>query len=467
MTSAWRTPPSSMIRSRSASSHRATVSASSVPASSSPPSASNARPTWWCTSKTSNVIVGARRSVPGGAVDDVPQRLPAREPAEVVGEELQELLRVAVLRCRRVGRDPDPGSVPQGVVGGKRLLPGDVEDRPAEVTRSQRGDQRRFVDERPAADVAEQRTGLHRRERGLVEEVLGLLGPRRADDHRVAAGEHVVQIGGAAELVDRRVLLTGLVAPARPDGRHAEGAGAERDLRADRAQPDDPQGEPFDQGAEARLPVARALLLVDLVEPLPDREQPPQRELRDRRGRDTGGIGDHAPLRELHAVEMVDPGPDRLHPAQTGRELADVLREIERERRLRARPHRALGVAELVGAVREVMTETPEVRLGDDLQGREPVPHRPEERVVDVPRVGDDDAHARTSLSTPGAWMGASVDVRYSGASGVSTNQPVGHIVRISTKEKPSPASWVSSARRTIFLVRATLPALFTAPRAT
>ena len=44
------------------------------------------------------------------------------------------------------------------------------------------------------------------------------------------------------------------------------------------------------------------------------------------------------------------------------------------------------------------MTETAEVRLGDDLQGREPVPQRPEERVVDVPRVGDDDGLTRRDV---------------------------------------------------------------------
>ena len=46
-------------------------------------------------------------------------------------------------------------------------------------------------------------------------------------------------------------------------------------------------------------------------------------------------------------------------------------------------------------------------------------------------------------------------------------NQPVGHMVRISTKENPAPARWVSRARSSIFLVRATLPAVLTAPRAT
>jgi hypothetical protein len=46
-------------------------------------------------------------------------------------------------------------------------------------------------------------------------------------------------------------------------------------------------------------------------------------------------------------------------------------------------------------------------------------------------------------------------------------NQPVGHMVRISTIEKPAPASCVSSARLIIVRVRFTLTAELTAPRAT
>jgi hypothetical protein len=46
-------------------------------------------------------------------------------------------------------------------------------------------------------------------------------------------------------------------------------------------------------------------------------------------------------------------------------------------------------------------------------------------------------------------------------------NHPVGHMVRISTKEKPRPSSWVSRALRTIFFVLAAAPALCTDPRAT
>ena len=42
-------------------------------------------------------------------------------------------------------------------------------------------------------------------------------------------------------------------------------------------------------------------------------------------------------------------------------------------------------------------------------------------------------------------------------------NQPVGHMVRISTNEKPAPARWVSSARNSALRVRATVPAEFTA----
>ena len=46
-------------------------------------------------------------------------------------------------------------------------------------------------------------------------------------------------------------------------------------------------------------------------------------------------------------------------------------------------------------------------------------------------------------------------------------NQPVGHMVRTSTKLKPALAIWVSKARVKNFLVWAMDPALLTAPRAT
>ena len=48
----------------------------------------------------------------------------------------------------------------------------------------------------------------------------------------------------------------------------------------------------------------------------------------------------------------------------------------------------------------------------------------------------------------------------------MGTNQPVGHIVRISTNEKPSPASCVSKARRSMFFVFTTAAASCTEPRA-
>jgi len=154
-------------------------------------------------------------------------------------------------------------------------------------------------------------------------------------------------------------------------------------------------------------------VLVDLVEALPHREEPSEGELGDGGGRDTGRVRDHAVVGEIGAHEVVDPRTDRLHPAQVRRERADVGGQVERERGLGPRPDRAVLVGELVGRAGHVVAELPEIRLGDDLDVGEVVAQRCEERVVGVPGIGDDDRrHARTSFSTPGAWTGASVDVR-------------------------------------------------------
>ena len=99
------------------------------------------------------------------------------------------------------------------------------------------------------------------------------------------------------------------------------------------------EGEPFDQGAERGFQSCSRCCSSISSNRFHTASNRPDRELGDRRGRDTGGVGDHDRLGKLARVEVVDPGADRLHPAQTGREFADVLREVERERRLGARPH--------------------------------------------------------------------------------------------------------------------------------
>ena len=68
--------------------------------------------------------------------------------------------------------------------------------------------------------------------------------------------------------------------------------------------------------------------------------------------------------------------------------------------------------------------------------------------------------------SSPVAWTAPSTESRYEGPSAVGTNQPVGHMVRISTNEKPRPSSCASQARRSIFFVRVMAAASWTEPRA-
>src|SRR5262249_60585514 len=81
---------------------------------------------------------------------------------------------------------------------------------------------------------------------------------------------------------------------------------------------------------------------------------------------------------------------------------------------------------------------------------------------------GENPAHgAPASLSSPIPNLEIMASSRYCGPSGVGTNQPVGHMVSTSTKVNPAPRTCSSSARRTMRLVRATMPAVLTAPRAT
>src|SRR5439155_23465167 len=70
-------------------------------------------------------------------------------------------------------------------------------------------------------------------------------------------------------------------------------------------------------------------------------------------------------------------------------------------------------------------------------------------------------------LSSPRGKTGRRVSWTYWGPSQGSMNQPEGHMVMISTREKPWPASWVSKARRSMRLVRPMATGLWTEPRAT
>jgi hypothetical protein len=66
----------------------------------------------------------------------------------------------------------------------------------------------RFVDQRAARDVDEDRTRRHGRERGRVEEVLVVVGAGRGEHDDVAAREHLVQLIGTEQLVDERIGCT-------------------------------------------------------------------------------------------------------------------------------------------------------------------------------------------------------------------------------------------------------------------
>jgi hypothetical protein len=270
-------------------------------------------------------------------------------------------------------------------------MAGHVEDRGAELAGLQRLDEGFLVDERTAADVAEDGPGLHGRERGRVEEVLGVGGGRNTRHHRVAPPEHRVEVGGAGQLVDCFVLLSRRVAPPGGEHGHAERPSPHGDGGADGAQSDDAQDCALGGAADFRRPAPFALELLDLGKPLPHGEDPRQRELGDGNRCDARSIRDHAVKREAGIVEVIDAGADRLDPAEVRSEARGVGGNIERERDIGARPDRAPIVGELVALVLGEVAEAAQVGHDDELGVGEAFAKLYEQRVVGDHRVGDDD----------------------------------------------------------------------------
>ena len=213
-------------------------------------------------------------SVSGGAVDDVAQLLAAGVAAEVVGEQREQLVGVAVLRRGAVRRDVDVRRVPQRVVGRERLLAGDVEDRAAEVARLRAPRSAR------GSSTSEPRPTLQNSAPGFIAanaaasnrfSVSG--GTRRARRRPRRSGR--ARRGGRRRRAARRprgASCPVLVAAAGADGGHAERAGAHRDLGADGAQTDDRRASAPRRGARTSASTRRARCASSmLVEALPHR----------------------------------------------------------------------------------------------------------------------------------------------------------------------------------------------------
>ena len=190
--------------------------------------------------------------------------------------------------------------------------------------------ERGLVDDRAAADVDEHGAGLDGGERVGVEQAAGGVGQRQRDDDAVGAGHQRGQLVRRVELVDVRGLARG-VALDRQHA-HAERLREPRGLGPDLAEADDQQRAvaQLADGLLARRPVALALVGEQLRQVLGEREQPEQRELRQR-------PGVHAARRRHdHVLELAGGEAQRvaqllagagvagLHPAQRGRAADDV-----------------------------------------------------------------------------------------------------------------------------------------------
>ena len=119
-----------------------------------------------------------------------PERLSAREAADVLDEELRGAHVVARGGARGVRRHDHGREPPERALGGKRLDLEDVERGARKAALGERRDQCRLVDERPAADVHDARAPRQEREPARVEDAIRL-GRQRERDDEPARGREV------------------------------------------------------------------------------------------------------------------------------------------------------------------------------------------------------------------------------------------------------------------------------------
>ena len=270
------------------------------------------------------------------------------------------------------------GADQSGSSAGSGSSPRHVEERGAEVARLQRRDQRGLVDQRAPTDVAEQRARLHRRERGGVEQALGLGGSRaRSTTTASQRAEHVVEVGGAAQLVDRGVVLAFLVAAAGADQVHAERARPVTATAVPMApSPMTPSVSPSTVRPNLGFHVVSRLL-----------------RRRSRAGASTPTAAGSSRTRRSGAAatpaalvmvtssgspascEVVDAGADGLHPAQVRRRRSATGAGRSRASRTSARAHTArVSSVSSSSCVGQVVGEAAEVRLRHDLELGEALP---------------------------------------------------------------------------------------------
>ena len=215
----------------------------------------------------------------------------------------------------------DPGLAPakrvdQGLTRGGRLLRQDVEPGAADPALAQRALQRRKIDQAAACRVDQERAGLERRERCLVQQVSGLLGERAVQAERVRLRQQRRQIGRTPQ-PDPELGAIRQIRVVERDV-HVQRTGPARRGGADPAEPDDAEAgaaQPPDQRRARPVPAAMGIG----QEPLLVRDQA-ARQAQQQRDRVIGDLGRAvvrhvahrdaagAARREIDLV-VADPGP--------------------------------------------------------------------------------------------------------------------------------------------------------------
>src|SRR4051812_30997073 len=92
-------------------------------------------------------------SIAGRAVDNVPKRHAALEAAQIIGEQIDNLVPVSRSKAGRMRGNHDVRQRPERTLRLERLAIEDVEHRAANLTSAERGNQCRGIDDLAAGDI--------------------------------------------------------------------------------------------------------------------------------------------------------------------------------------------------------------------------------------------------------------------------------------------------------------------------
>ena len=242
-----------------------------------------------------------------------------------------------------------------GVPGGEGLLVEDVQRRAGEAAVTERVHQRGLVDQRAARGVHQERRGLHEGEALASQVALGVGAQPKMEAHDVGLPEERLD-GDVARAGRGRAPRVGPVGGGQePD---AERPQELRDPAADRAEPDEAHGAPFQLDELSPGPLASPRVTVHRRDAAGDGQHEPDgvlgdrvgvhsRRVRDRHparpaGRQVDVVGARAPDRD--EAQLGARGQDRIGEARMGTDVDHDLRVADPSDQLRFLIRPALGV---------------------------------------------------------------------------------------------------------------------------